>query len=126
MAYRMGCELADRVAGIGSVAGAMILDECKPSRPVSVIEIHRTVDGLVPYDGGRTAGGATQPSPPTPAVAARWAEWDRCPGPSTSQAQGPVTTMSWSGCASGTAVKLVTIEGGSHTWFASDLGPGVS
>ncbi|MCA1676029.1 MAG: polyhydroxybutyrate depolymerase [Actinobacteria bacterium] len=126
MAYRMGCELADRIAGVGSVAGAMILDECRPSRPVSVIEIHGTADGLVPYEGGRTAGGATQPSPPTTAVVGRWAELNRCPTPGASHTEGAVTTLTWSGCAAGTSVKLVTIAGGGHTWFASDLGPGVA
>ena len=123
MAYRLGCDLADRIAGIGSVAGAMILEDCHPSKPVAVIEIHGTADGLVPYDGGRTAGGATRPSPPTVAVAGRWAELNRCPTSPATQTEGPVTTSTWSGCANGTAVKLVTIEGGGHTWFARGLGP---
>jgi polyhydroxybutyrate depolymerase len=122
MAYRLGCELSGRIAGVGAVAGGMILDECRPARPVSVIEIHGTADQLVPYEGGRTAGGATQPSPPTPALAERWAKLDQCPTPPATQTQGPVTTTSWSGCAEGTAVKLVTIEGGGHTWFAPGLG----
>ncbi|MDQ3980890.1 MAG: polyhydroxybutyrate depolymerase, partial [Actinomycetota bacterium] len=74
MAYRLGCELSGRVSGVGAVAGGMILDECRPNRPVSVIEIHGTADQLVPYEGGFTAGGATQPSPPTLALAERWAE----------------------------------------------------
>ncbi len=57
MAYRLGCELSGRVTGVGAVAGAMILDDCRPTRPLSVIEIHGTADQLVPYEGGRTAGG---------------------------------------------------------------------
>ena len=123
MAYRLACAMADRIAGVGSVAGAMILDDCHPSRPVSVIEIHGTDDGEVPYDGGHTAGGATQDSPPTPAVAQRWAELDNCPGQPAAQTQPPVSVSTWSGCASGTGVKLITIDGGGHTWFANGLGP---
>jgi len=123
MAYRMGCEAADRIGGVGSVAGAMVLDTCQPSRPVSAIEIHGTDDGLVPYEGGRTAGGATQPSPPTPAVTQRWAELNGCPQPAVEQAQPPVTTATWAGCAEGTGVKLITIAGGGHTWFATSFGP---
>lgn len=122
MAYRLGCELSGHIAGVGAVAGAMILDECRPSRPVSVIEIHGTADQLVPYEGGHTAGGATQDSPPTPAVVERWAELNRCPAPPATQTEGPVTTSTWNGCAEGTAVKLVTIDGGGHTWFAPGLG----
>ncbi|MFN2504732.1 MAG: hypothetical protein ABR540_11020 [Acidimicrobiales bacterium] len=89
---------------------------------VSVIEIHGTADPLVPYEGGHTAGGATKDSPPTPAVVQRWAELNRCPAPAATQTEGPVTTSTWNGCAEGTAVKLVTIDGGGHTWFAPGLG----
>jgi polyhydroxybutyrate depolymerase len=123
MAYRLGCERADRIAGVGSVAGAMILDDCHPSQPVAVVELHGTADQLVPYDGGDTAGGATQPSPPTPAVVGRWADLDRCPAPPATQAQGPVTISTWTGCAAGTSVKLLTVAGGGHVWFGAGLGP---
>lgn len=123
MAYKFACDQAGRVAGVGSVAGAMVLDACHPSRPVSVIEIHGTTDGLVPYDGGATAGGATQPSPPTPAVAQRWADLDSCTPAPESATAGVVTTATWSGCSSGTGVRLVTLAGGGHTWFADGLGP---
>lgn len=123
MAYRLGCEMADRIAGVGSLAGAMILDDCHPSRPVSVIEVHGTADGEVPYEGGKTAGGATQPSPPTIEVVKRWAQLDGCPGAAATQTAGPVATQTWSGCTAGTAVKLIAIDGGGHTWFAPAFGP---
>lgn len=123
MAYRLGCEMADRIAGVGSLAGAMVLDDCHPSKPVSVIEVHGTADGEVPYDGGKTAGGATQPSPPTIEVVQRWAALDGCPGTGATQTSGPVTTQTWTGCAAGTSVELITIEGGGHTWFAPAFGP---
>lgn len=122
MAYRLGCELSGRIAGVGAVAGAMTIDGCRPVRPVSVIEIHGTADQLVPYAGGRTAGGATEPSPPTVAVVTRWAELNGCPTPPATETDGRVTTSAWSGCAEGTGVKLVTIDGGGHTWFAPGLG----
>ena len=123
MAYKLACDQAARIAGVGSVAGAMVLDACHPSRPVSVIEIHGTTDGLVPYEGGRTAGGATQPSPPTLAVAQRWAELNACPGSAATKVEGVVSTSTWTGCGEGTGVKLITIDGGGHTWFAESLGP---
>lgn len=123
MAHRLGCELSGRIAGVGSVAGAMILDDCRPTRPVSVIEIHGTGDGLVPYEGGRTAGGATQPSPPTKEVMQRWAQLNGCPTDPSTQPEGVLTTVTWTGCSAGTSVKLITIEGGGHTWFAPMLGP---
>jgi len=123
MAYRLACQAADRVAGVGSMAGAMILDDCHPSRPVAVIEIHGTGDALVPYEGGPTVGGATQPSPSSVAVVQHWAELDRCQGGPATGARPPVTTSTWSGCAPGTTVRLVTVESGGHTWFAPGFGP---
>jgi polyhydroxybutyrate depolymerase len=101
----------------------MILDDPHPSQPVAVIEIHGTADGEVPHDGGRTAGGTTQRSPATPSVTERWTELDGCQAPAASQLQGPVTTLTWRGCAAGTAVKLVAIDGGGHTWFSQGPGP---
>jgi polyhydroxybutyrate depolymerase len=52
MAYRLACEQPGRIAGVGKVAGAMVLDECQPDRGVPVMEIHGTADPLVPYEGG--------------------------------------------------------------------------
>ena len=125
MAYRLGCELPGRIAGIGSVAGAMILEECQPDQGVPVIEIHGTEDQLVPYDGGlvRPEGVADQPAPTSLAVVEQWATLNGCPDSPEEETQGPVTTLTWTDCPDGAAVKLVTVEGGGHTWFASGLGP---
>jgi polyhydroxybutyrate depolymerase len=124
MAYRLGCEDADRIAGVGSVAGAMVLDTCHPARPVSIIEIHGTADQLVPYNGGAVSppGVATQPVPPTTSVVQHWAGLDSCPNPPSTQTQPPVTTTTWTGCALGTAVDLITVNGGGHTWYATGFG----
>ncbi|MGH9183621.1 MAG: extracellular catalytic domain type 1 short-chain-length polyhydroxyalkanoate depolymerase [Acidimicrobiales bacterium] len=126
MAYRFACEQADRVAGVGSVAGSMPLEGCRPLRPVSAIEIHGTDDPLVPYGGGPVAppeAVASEPVPPTPEVARRWADLDGCSGDPTTQSEGPVTTATWTECSAGTAVRLVSVEGGGHVWFAPGLGP---
>src|SRR5436305_2185699 len=51
-AARIGCELSARIAAIAPVAGGYrSLAECRPDRPVSVLEIHGTSDPVVPYDG---------------------------------------------------------------------------
>ncbi len=123
MAYRLACEAADRVGWVGSLAGAMVLDQCRPSRPVPVIEIHGHRRRLEPYEGGvvQPEGVATQPAPPTPAVVEHWASLNGCPGGPEEQTEGLVTTSTWAGCAGGSAVKLVSVEGGGHTWFAPGL-----
>lgn len=122
LAYQLACSMADRFAAIASVAGSMALDSCHPSAAVSVLEIHGTNDVLVPYQGGRLYPEPEVTIASTPAVAARWASLDSCPGAPASQSQPPVTTETWSGCAHGTMVSLVTVQGGTHTWYAPGLG----
>lgn len=124
MAYRLACDLAPRLAGIGSVAGTMLLDDCRPARAVTVVEIHGTADRIVPFEGGTVISPrvATTTSPPAAAVAERWAQLDRCPGPPTATVEGPVTTTEWTGCDRATSVRLVAVDGGGHTWFAAEFG----
>ncbi len=123
MAYRLACDLSAGLAGAASVAGAMLLDDCQPARPVPVMEIHGTADGIVPYQGGRIMGGAVAPAPPSTAIVERWASLNRCPEQPRTQVDGLVTTATWSGCAAGTTVRLVTVEGGGHNWFSKVYGP---
>ena len=123
MAYRLACDRADLVAGIVVVAGSMQLDDCRPSRPVPALVVHGTADQLVPYEGGVIRGAAVRPAPPTEAVADLWASLDRCPGPPAHQVDGPVAIRTWTGCAAGAAVRLVTVDGGGHSWFAREFGP---
>ena len=122
MAYRLACDRAGRIAGAGAVAGVMLLDGCQPAEPVSVIAINGTADPIVPYEGGRIRGGATAPGPPVMAVAERWAALDACSGSPATVADGPVTTTTWAGCAGGTSVRLVTVGGGGHNWYATEFG----
>ena len=129
MAYRFACERADRVTGVGSVAGAVVIDPCQPSRPVSVIEIHGTEDPLVPYDGGLVTFPQLQGTPEagpytaTPAMIQSWTKIDGCPVPTPAKMAAPVTTDLWVGCSNGSSVSLVTVQGGGHVWFGADLGP---
>lgn len=124
MAYYFACCHADRVTAVGSVAGSMVLDQCHPSRPVSVIELHGTADPEVPYQGGPAADGGPTPFdyPSTPALAQRWANLDSCPTAASSNSTGPATTLSWTGCQDGTAVTMVSVAGAGHVWFAPGLG----
>lgn len=54
MSYRMACEHADKIAAIVSIAGAANgqAGVCKPSEPVSVLQIHGTADTTIAYAGG--------------------------------------------------------------------------
>jgi polyhydroxybutyrate depolymerase len=132
MSYRMACDQAGMVAAIASLAGAMSLDAtgCKPSDPVSVLEIHGTADQVVLWDGGNTDtdsiwdGGAIDGGGVYPGVTTTvgdWAKLDGCSStPDTSQpgidiAAGMQTGVArYTGCRAGTEVDLWTIDGGEH------------
>lgn len=53
----------------------------------------------------------------------RWAALNGCRTGPEEETEAPVSTLTWTDCRAGAAVKLVTIEGGGHTWFAEGLGP---
>jgi polyhydroxybutyrate depolymerase len=79
MAYRLGCELADKIAAIAPVEGAQDND-CRPSRPVSVIVFHGTADRLVPFNGGSTPFqiGPKRSDTSVPSTVAFWVKQDGC------------------------------------------------
>lgn len=122
MANRLVCQRADLVSAIAPVAGTLgAAMPCSPSRPVSVMAVHGTADPVVPYGGG-TMNGRGGPSDivSAPALAERWREMDRCPGPLVNDPvpSGEVQEMTATGCADNTEVTLVSINGGGHTWPA--------
>jgi polyhydroxybutyrate depolymerase len=121
MGYRLACELSGRIAGMASVAGAMMVDNCHPARPVSILEMHGTADSNVAYDGGAVFNGAASPS--VTAVVRSWASLDGCAGNPTQSQSGITTTSAWKGCKGGTVVRLDSVGGGHHTWFGSTIDP---
>lgn len=125
MAYRYACERAERVDGVGSVAGTMDPEACQPSEPVSVLEIHGTADDVVPFDGGEMPDfvQATQPAISAEALVRHWAEAGSCSEEPTTTTDDPVTRTTWEQCDAGASVELIAIEGAGHTWYASEFGP---
>lgn len=111
MAARLACQLSARFAAFASIAGGYeSLPPCRPSNPVSVIEVHGTADGVVPYDGLPPArAGAVRP------WLAAWRRHDDCHGPAAVSRIAPrVERYEWPGCAEGTAVEHIEIFGGDH------------
>jgi len=56
MAYRLACELSTRITAIGVAAGALVIETCTPSRPVSALHVHGELDTVVPLAGGNSLG----------------------------------------------------------------------
>jgi len=124
---RLGCELAQRLAGIFPDAGLMpapIAPRCHPARPLTVIEAHGTADPLIPYAGGhdrgRGGGGDVLSAEETIAL---WGRLDSCSAtprtevlPDTAHDGTRVHIDMFEGCAANATVALYTIESGGHTW----------
>lgn len=53
LAYRLACELSDRIAAIGVQSSALEVSPCEPSTPVSVLHIHGADDQNLPIGGGQ-------------------------------------------------------------------------
>lgn len=53
MSYKLACEHAEVFAAMVSIAGAMPLsgDDCAPSEPVGVLQVHGTFDAVINYFG---------------------------------------------------------------------------
>lgn len=119
VAYRLACDLSNRIAAIASVSGTMRLsDTCRPARSVSILEMHGTLDSIHPWEGG---GG--HDASPVDAVIQRWTQLDGCTGSPTVTQSGITVTSAWKQCQAGAVVRLDKVVGGHHTWFGSSFAP---
>jgi polyhydroxybutyrate depolymerase len=125
MSYRLGCELAEKIAGIAPVAGALNAEPCQPAAPVSVIAIHGKADGHVRFEGGAPYTRADLfPRVDKSFAYARdfWVKQDACSGAPRVETNGRATSQTWSDCRNGTAVAFYSIEGEGHTWPGGQMG----
>lgn len=119
MSHRLACELSDKIAAIGPVAGALDAESCVPSQPVSAIVFHGTADEHVLYEGGRPQR-QLDPHPHSDRSVAEsvsfWVKQDGCrPNPKRRE-QETILRELYSGGRNGAEVELVTIRGGGHAW----------
>ncbi len=125
MTNRLGCELADKIAAIATVAPAAIMSNCNTSRPMPVMDIHGTADPANPPDGSEPGGifgeegiMAMPYKRMTPyQVVDVWKNINNC---SDSQVagyeKGDVKCTIYNECAEGAEVELCMVEGMGHTY----------
>ena len=127
MAERVGCELADQVAAMGTVAGAVrSMEECSPSRPVPAMVFHGTADPVVIYEGGevehvliRTIAESIGASITFMGAewVGTWATLNGCdPTPEALAPSGGVRGLRYTGCRNDAEVIFYAINEGGHTW----------
>lgn len=127
MTNRLGCELADKIAAIATVAPAAVMSKCSPSRSMPVMDIHGTADPANPPDGSEPRGIFKEESGSgfamsykrmTPyQVVDTWKKINRCSeaGADGYQNGGAKCTI-YTECAGGAEVELCMVEGMGHAW----------
>lgn len=119
LAFRAAGELSDKVAAIAVVSGAMSGREPPPKFPISVLNIHGTSDGIVPYNGLKnvpaslTAVGLPKFKPMEYATEF-WKEQNKITTPAIVLKNGDVTQRRFINCDTGAEVSEYTIHNGQH------------
>ena len=131
MAYRLACHQAATFAAVVSFAGADAVDPatCRPSEPVTVLQVHGTGDTVVHYDGGTLIAA---PYPGARTSAQQWAVHDGCDAAPVRRSdashrvvpgRAPAIVDAWTGCRPGGHVELWTVDGASHVPDIADTFP---
>lgn len=118
MSFLLACKLSDRIAAIGSVAGAYLFPQTEWTAPrrVPAILFHGCEDPLVPFHGGPSKVFRV-PFPDVPG----WVQWlanhyGCLPEPVEIPHIGDATGVRYTGGPNETEVVFYSIRGGGHTW----------
>lgn len=120
MAFRLACELQNKIAAVASVTGSMVpqaLTSCQPDNPIPVLQIHGTQDFIVSYNGSAIAS-------PVMDVVQFWATHNGCDKePSITQVpdiqvNDNTTTeiLTFAPCLRNSEVAHYRVQNGGHTW----------
>ncbi len=116
MGYHLACNLSSKFAAIASVTGSMTNDtfnECDPTHPTPILQIHGLLDFIVPYDGN--AGSKSIPD-----VINYWVNYNSCNlDPETLikyDDYSLVVYETYSDCLNDVNVKLILHPEMGHDW----------
>ena len=122
LAYKLACEMSDKIAAIAPVSGTMDWSSCRPSHSVSVMHFHGTADNNVPFDGGIGSKALNPISKRSvPSTLEDWHKTNRCLPPKITHTHNNVVTFISSKCQNGHEVTLAKIDGGGHAWPGSQV-----
>lgn len=126
MSFLLACQLSEKIAAVASVTGSMtpeIRNECEPTHPMPVLQIHGTADAVVPYGGAIWTVSIEQ-------VISYWAEVAECDPtadkesiPDINPTDGSTVERESYSCRGGQAeIEHYRVLGGGHTWPGSAFG----
>ncbi len=119
--YRLACEASDLFAAVAPVAGTVMVPDCHPVHPVSIVHFHGTEDTHLPFNGGVGDDSLTHTNfTSVPESIALWIQNNHCPVRADQSQLLDIIHLSYSACSQNTAVELYEIAGGGHAWPGSD------
>ena len=129
LAYRLGVELDDQIAGVGvsaALLGKNFATDTTGATPVTLVAFHGKLDNVVPYNGSEGDMDYRRGYLSAPASVAAYAKRNGCDNATEStRAKGNVVEQDYSGCDNGSAVVFVTINDLTHKWPGDRHGLGV-
>jgi polyhydroxybutyrate depolymerase len=121
MTSLLGCRLGSRIAAIAPVSGLRLPGTGCSERRVPVLTFHGLADPQNTYDGHAPDRGDEWVES-VPEALAGWARHDSCNGKAIlDDPPGPLSTMRYDGCADGSEVRMIRIDGLGHAWTRKDV-----
>ena len=115
--YALACYHSDKIAAIGSVAGTMMeetYNNCSPSHPTAMINIHGTSDAYVPYGGAEGLKSIDE-------VLSYWTGYNNTNTiPTVNRVNDGATTIerySYTDGDNNTSIAHYRVINGRHVWF---------
>jgi polyhydroxybutyrate depolymerase len=118
MSLAAACEMPDLLAAVGPVVGVMTHWDCEPDQPVSVIMINGTGDSVVRYDGNSIS---REVDDSVDGAMRFWMDHNGC-GEAVTSESGNLVIDDYGDCANGSAVRLITVNDGAHSWYGGRKG----
>lgn len=125
MSFRLACEMSDVFAAVSPVAanlGTTLSAQCRPTRPISVLNIVGVADPVSPYAGGEIKGGRGWLIS-SDTTLAFWARADGCQSPASvsrsDRDPGDGTSIivtRFDRCTNGARIHRISIVGAGHVW----------
>lgn len=116
MAYRLACEMPQRIAAIAPVSCSMVTGQgIKPSHPVPVLHLHSVLDTKIPQQGG--VGIGSYYFPPLDSVMNVWAKVNECTtGPEVVVDDSNFKLTTWTNCNNDVVIEYYLTKDGGHAW----------
>ncbi len=119
MSFRVGVELARRIAAIAPVSGHLCLENPQPARPLSMLYMIGLADPINPLEGGPTVSpwGSRRIKPPVMDSISTWLRLIQASDePEVMRDSDGVRQIRFGPGETGCEVQLHTIEGQGHEW----------